>query len=338
MLPFAINLGTYGAVRIRKDKKVRLYSANYKEKGIVELDIRNVSIENDDSWEKYPKAVIKAVLDEGYKAGNGFDIYYKGNIPTSSGLSSSASIEVLTAYVLKDLWHLDLDLKKLSLICQKSENVYIGVKCGIMDQFVIANGKKGNALYLNTDKLNYEYVPLDLKDCCILIMNTNKPRNLVESKYNERLSECQNALKQIGSIEYLTQLEKEPALEDYTLTKRVRHVITENIRTKEAVTALKNGNLIELGVLMTKSHNSLKNDYEVSGKELDSLVEAALECEDVLGARMTGAGFGGCAIALVKEEKAETIIESIKEKYIKDTGYKVTVYITGIGDGVRKLN
>ena len=318
VLPCALTIGTYAAVRKRDDNQVNFYSANFP---------------NDHSFEKYPRAVIKA-LD--LTPTTGFDVAYYGNLPNQSGLSSSASIEVVTAFFLNDLYNLNLDNITIAKLCQKAENDYVGVNCGIMDQFAIAMGKKDNAIYLDTNTLGYQYIPIDLKNYKFVIANTNKKRTLADSKYNERRQECEDAAK-ILNVNHICQIKRVELLKtikDDTLYRRARHVVTENLRAKEAA---KTDDLETFGKLMNESHDSLKNDYEVTGVELDTLVDAARAQEGVLGARMTGAGFGGCTINLVRENAIEAFIENVGKTYKNKTGLTADFYVVEIGDGPLKL-
>lgn len=280
--------------------------------------------------------------EEGFKIDKGFDIVYYGTIPNGSGLSSSASIEVLTGFVLKDLFDLDVDMIKIALLGQKAENKYIGINCGIMDQFVIANSKKDCAVFLDTASLEFEYTPLVLKDAKIVIMNTNKKRGLGDSKYNERRAECEESLEElqeklnIKTLGDLTEEEFEKhknLIKDENRRKRAKHAVYENQRTIKAIKALEKNDIDLFGKLMISSHNSLRDDYEVSGKELDALVEEALKQEGVVGARMTGAGFGGCAVSIVKNDKVDNFIKNVRKGYKEKIGYDADFYVVEIGDG-----
>lgn len=342
VLPCALTIGTYAVVRKRDDNTLRFYSMNFSELGVLESTIDDLEFKEDDAWIIYPKGVIWEMKEEGYNINTGFDIVYFGTIPNGSGLSSSASIEVLTGVVLKDLFNLDIDMVKLALIGQKAENEYVGVNCGIMDQFIIANGKKDNAVFLNTASLKYEYAPLELNDEKIVIINSNKKRSLNESKYNERREECDKALKElqvklnIKTLGDLTEKEFEDnkyLIKDITRQKRAKHAVYENQRTIKAVEVLKSGNVNMFGKLMIESHNSLRDDYEVTGKELDTLVEETLKQDGVIGARMTGAGFGGCAVSIVKNDKVDNLIQNVGKSYKEKTGYNADFYVVDIGNG-----
>ena len=342
VFPCALTIGTYAAARKRDDRVLRFYSINFENLGVLESTIDDLIYKKEEDWINYPKGVIWALKEDGYNIDSGFDIVYFGNIPNGSGLSSSASLEVLTGFVLKDLFNLEIDMVKLSLICQKAENKYVGVNCGIMDQFIIANGEKDSAVFLDTATLKYEYAPCILKDEKIVIINSNKKRGLNESKYNERRAECDKALEElqaklnIKTLGDLTEKEFEEnkyLIKDEVRRKRAKHAVYENRRTIKAVEALKEKNIGLLGKLMIESHNSLRDDYEVTGLHLDTLVEETLKQDGVIGARMTGAGFGGCAVSIVKNDKVNSLIENVSKKYKKKTGIKPEFYVVEIGEG-----
>lgn len=273
VFPCALTIGTYAVARKRDDNKLRLYSLNFDKLGVLESSIDELKYNEKEDWINYPKSMIWAMKDEGYNIDKGFDIVYYGTIPNGAGLSSSASIEVLTGFVLKDMFNLDVDMTKLALLGQKAENKYVGVNCGIMDQFIIANGKKDCAVFLDTANLQYEYAPVVLNGKKIVIMNTNKKRGLGDSKYNERRAECEKALSElqtklnIKSLGELTEEEFEAnkdLIKDENRRKRAKHAVYENQRTIKAVKALEEGNLDLLGKLMIASHDSLRDDYEVT--------------------------------------------------------------------------
>jgi galactokinase len=342
VFPCALTMGTYAVARKRNDNKLRLYSMNFEKLGVLESTIDDLRYNPKEDWINYPKSMIWAMKDEGFNIDKGFDIVYYGTIPNSSGLSSSASIEVLTGFVLKDMFNLDVDMTKIALLGQKAENKYIGVNCGIMDQFIIANGKKNCAIFLDTANLEYEYAPVKLENAKIVIMNTNKKRGLGDSKYNERRAECEEALKElqqklnIKSLGELTEEEFEAnkdLIKSETRQKRAKHAVYENQRTIKAVKALKENKIDLLGKLMIASHNSLRDDYEVTGKELDTLVEESLNQEGVIGARMTGAGFGGCAVSIVKSDKVDDFIKNVGKEYKEKIGYEANFYAVEIGNG-----
>lgn len=347
VFPCALTMGTYATVREREDKILNFYSMNFDDLGILTSSIDNLVYNENENWINYPKGVIWALKNEGYNIDHGFDIVYYGTIPNGAGLSSSASIEVLTGFILKDMFKLDMDNTKIALIGQMAENKYVGVNCGIMDQFVIANGKKDNAVFLDTATLEYKYAPINLENEKIVIINTNKKRGLGDSKYNVRRAECEKALEelqesglQIKSLGDLTEEEFEEhksAIKDEIRQKRAKHAVYENQRTLKAVQALENNDLELFGKLMVESHNSLRDDYEVTGIELDTAVEEALKQEGVIGARMTGAGFGGCAVSIVKTDKVENFIKNVEKGYREKIGYNPEFYVVEIGNGVRAI-
>lgn len=346
VFPCALTLGTYAVARIREDKTLRLYSKNFEDKGILTLSLEQMEYRREASWANFPMGVIWALQQNGHRIDKGMDILYYGNLPNSSGLSSSASIEVLTGFILRDLFRLNLNMIELALLCQYAENKFIGVNCGIMDQFAVAMGKKGQAIFLDTADLSYEYAPLQLGAAKIVIINTNKKRGLETSRYNERRSECETALAdlkevlQINSLGELTneQFEQYKAhIKDPINRMRAKHAVTENQRTLRAVQALKNNDIELFGRLMIESHESLRNDYEVTGIELDTIVESAIRQEGVFGARMTGAGFGGCAVSIVKESCLEAFIQAVGSDYLEQIGYEASFYIVEAGEGPRVL-
>lgn len=339
VFPGALTIGIYGMVRDRSDNIIRLRSKNADREVVIDLD-REIVYDEKDDWGNYPKGVIKKVKELGYKV-NGFDILFYSNLPDGAGLSSSAAIEVLTAYILihKNKGE-DVDRVEIAKMCQEVENKFVGVNCGIMDQFAVSVGRENNAILLDCSTLYYEYVPFNLKDSSLVIMNTNKRRELSESKYNERRRECDKALEVIRchkEIENLCQAEIEDLnyIEDEIIKKRARHAITENKRVKEAVKVLREGDIEAFSKLLVESHKSLKDDYEVTGLHLDTIVDEALKFEGCLGARMTGAGFGGCAIAIVKEGMEEEFINKVSNRYKEITGIKADFYVSKIGDGVK---
>ena len=347
VFPCALDFGTYAIVKQREDKNFRMYSENFEDLGIIEFNLDNLVYDKKDDWANYPKGVIKTFLDKGFKIPNGFDVLFFGNIPNGAGLSSSASIEVLTAVILKSLFILDIDMVEMVKYCQIAENKFIGVNSGIMDQFAVGIGKKDNAILLDCNTLNFTYVPVKLKDMSIVIANTNKKRGLADSKYNERRSSCEEAVAVLNkngvNIKYLGELTVEEFnkvkhfIKDEEQLKRATHAVTENERAKVAVEFLKKDDIKTFGELMNKSHISLRDDYEVTGLELDSLVEAAWEEVGTVGARMTGAGFGGCTVSIVKNSEVDNFIKNVGKKYKEKTGLEASFYIANIGDGARKL-
>ncbi|MCR1928847.1 galactokinase [Enterococcus gallinarum] len=346
VFPASITIGTYGVARKRADKQIRLYSENFPEKGIITFSLDDLEYRKEDDWTNYPKGVIRYLKAAGHAIDSGIEIAFYGNIPNGAGLSSSASIELLTGVILDDLFGLAIERLELILTGKKVENEFIGVNSGIMDQFAIGMGKKDHALLLDTNTLAYDLVPAEFGDYVVAIMNTNKRRELADSKYNERRGECEEALKRLqtklkiqslGELDEATFFAHTSLIEDPTLIKRAKHAVTENQRTLKAKAALEAGDLESFGHLLDASHASLRNDYEVTGIELDTLVAAAQEQPAVLGARMTGAGFGGCAIALVKKSEWEAFATAVKESYREKIGYETDIYQASIDDGARKL-
>lgn len=346
VFPCALNIGTYALVAPRKDKLCRFYSINFPDQGIVEFDLNNLEFNSAHNWANYPKGVIHEFIKSGAKITHGLNIVFLGNIPNGAGLSSSASIEVLTGTVLNAYFETKFDPIKIALLGQAAENNYINVGCGIMDQFASAMGKANHAILLDCNTLNYSYAPLNITGYKIVIGNTNKKRGLADSKYNERLAECREALKllqqqleinALGEIN-LTQLEQHANLiANPIIYQRARHAVTENQRTLSAVNALNENNLIAFGQLMKASHISLRDDYAVTGFELDSLVEAAWEQQSCIGARMTGAGFGGCTVNLVAEDLVNDFIMQVTTKYQQKTGLNADFYIVKASTGAHEM-
>ncbi len=346
VFPASITIGTYGLARKREDRIFNFYSDNFPEKGIISVNLDNLAYDAKDDWTNYPKGVILYLIEAGSTIEHGLDVLFHGTIPNGAGLSSSASIELLMGIILKDNFSLEVTMLDLVKLGKKVENEFIGVNSGIMDQFAIGMGKKDMAILLNTNTLDYELVPANFLDYVIVIMNTNKRRELADSKYNERRAECEKALELLQQkLEIQTLCDLDVAtfeantslINDEILTKRAKHAISENERTLEAKKALVAGDLETFGQLLNGSHQSLKEDYEVTGIELDTLVAAAQNVEGVLGARMTGAGFGGCAIALVKESEVPKFIETVGAEYAEKIGYTADFYEAKIDDGTRKL-
>ncbi|GMA70659.1 galactokinase [Leuconostoc litchii] len=346
VFPAAITYGTYGVARKRDDQRILVYSVNFEEKGVVQLDYKKMLFDENDGWANYVKGVIVQLQAQGYKFDSGFELLVEGNIPNGAGLSSSASLELLVGVALQDLFNLDISRLELVKVGQKVENQYFGLHTGIMDQFAIGFGQEQKAILLDTNTLSYELVPIVLGEYAIVIMNTNKRRELSDSKYNERRSQCETALKLLQtklSIQSLGELTNEifdqnvKLINDETLIKRARHAVYENQRTLKAKQALLEGDLASFGQLMNASHASLKNDYEVTGTELDTLVTSAQKQPGVLGARMTGAGFGGCAIALVKESAISNFENKVYDDYLNIIGYAPKFYVAHIGNGTLKL-
>ena len=346
VFPCALTIGTYGVARKRQDRKLRFYSMNFERIGVLESSLDNISPDPWADWTNYPKGVIWAFGEKGMEVPTGLDILLSGNIPNGSGLSSSASVEVLTGFILRDMFGFDVSNQELALIGQYSENHFNGVNCGIMDQFAIAMGKKGHAIFLDTADLSYEYAPIQLENAKIVIACSNKKRGLGDSKYNERRSECEEALAElqkvchISSLGELTEEEFEQhrgSIGSEVRQRRAKHAVYENQRTIQAVQALKNNDVTAFGQLMNASHVSLRDDYEVTGVELDTLVEEAWKVEGVIGSRMTGAGFGGCTVSIVKEEAIDDFIARVGAAYQDKIGYAADFYVVEIGDGPCKL-
>ena len=347
VFPCALTIGTYGVVRKREDKKLRFYSMNFEQLGVLESSLEDLVPSKEADWTNYPKGVIWAFKERGMEVTEGFDLLLFGNIPNGSGLSSSASVEVLTGYILKDLYGFDVTNQDLALIGQYSENHFNGVNCGIMDQFAIAMGKEDHAIFLDTNTLDYTYVPLKLEGAKIVIACSNKKRGLGDSKYNERRSECETALaelQKVVDIKSLGELTEEQfeqnkdAIKDEVRVRRAHHAVCENQRTIQAVDALQKQDLKRFGELMNASHVSLRDDYEVTGIELDTLVEEAWKVEGVIGSRMTGAGFGGCTVSIVEDAAVDRFIESVGAAYKDKIGYAADFYVVQVGSGPCRLD
>ncbi len=343
VFPCALDFGTNLVIRKNNSDKLHFATTNFSERGEISL---NTELKKDDSkWFNYPLGVVDQLQKLGLKI-EGCDFLYSGDIPNGAGLSSSASIETLTAYALNEIFSLGIDKLDIVKLSQKAENQFVGVNCGIMDQFAVTMGKENHAIFLDCYTLDYELVPLMMKGHKLIISNTNKRRGLADSKYNERRSECESAvemLKKKVDIENLSQLdyaqfmELKDAITNEVVFRRAKHVISENKRAKDAVEALKNNDLQKFGELMNQSHDSLRDDYEVTGNELDTLVEEARRIDGVLGSRMTGAGFGGCTVSLVKDEAVEEFKEKVAANYKKRTGLSPDFYIGEVGDGVKEI-
>ena len=342
VFPCALTIGTYGAARVRNDRKLCFYSMNFENLGVIESSIDSLKPEKEAGWTNYPKGVMWAFGERGFVIPSGMDILLNGNIPNGSGLSSSASVEVLTGSILREFFGFEVSNQDLALIGQYSENKFNGVNCGIMDQFAIAMGKKDHAIFLDTADLSYTYAPVKLRGAKLVIACSNKKRGLGDSKSNERRSECETALAElqkvidIAGLGDLTEEQFEAnksAIKDPVRVKRARHAVYENQRTIQAVAALQADDIVRFGQLMNASHVSLRDDYEVTGVELDTLVEEAWKIEGVIGSRMTGAGFGGCTVSLVKDEAIDSFIEKVGEAYLAKIGYRADFYVVEIGDG-----
>ena len=343
VFPCALNYGTYLLVRKRDDDKLILNTLNFEFS-----DSQNIgSIEKNKSgeWVNYPLGILSEFLQKGIKPG-GMEMLFYGDIPNGAGLSSSASIEMVTAYALNELFNAGLTVLELVKLSQHAENTFVGMNCGIMDQFAVGMGEKDRAIFLNCDTLKFDNVPIELDEYQLIISNTNKRRGLTDSKYNERRAECEKAveyLKGKTGIKHLSQLSindlhlLDELIPDETVRKRARHVITENNRVLQAVNVLKKGDIIQFGRLMNQSHDSLKDDYEVTGKELDAIVYEARKINGTVGSRMTGAGFGGCSVSIVEKNQVNSFIGKLDRAYTAATGLKAQFYLPTIENGVRKL-
>lgn len=343
VMPCAISYGTWVMIGRNTDKHLRFECLNFPE--TAELQLQTSYAKTGKEWFNYPLGVIHHLLEEGHTI-SGMDMLYYGNLPIGAGVSSSASIEVLTAFACREIFQLNIDKVAISLLCKKVENEFIGVSSGIMDQFAVAMGKKGKAILLNCDTLDYEYLPFEIGDHVLAIINSNKQRTLADSKYNERFTQCGAALKLLKKEVTATHLcditpevfeQYRHLLNDEVLEKRALHVVTENDRVKQATIALKTGDLKKFGELMYASHQSLKDLYEVSGKELDTIVEFSKTYSGCTGARMTGAGFGGCAIALIKKDRFTDYADKLSAYYNDKIGYKPEVFASEPTDGVKEI-
>ena len=348
VFPCALTLGTYGAARKREDNKIHFYSMNLDSFGVVEASLDDLTNKKEYNWANYPLGVVWAFKEKGHTITSGFDMVIWGNIPNGSGLSSSASLEVLTGVILTDLFEIkELSMTDLALIGQYSENNFNGCNCGIMDQFAVAMGKKDHAIFLDTSDLSYEYAPCVLDGAKIVITNSKVKHSLVDSAYNDRRNECAAALKALQSeldIQALGDLTPEEfeahksLIKDEIQLQRAKHAVYENQRTIDAVTALKAGDIESFGKLMNQSHISLRDDYDVSCEEIDILVDLAWKIPGVLGSRITGGGFGGCTVSIVKDESVDTFIETIGKTYLEKVGHEAEFYTVDIGDGASRLD
>ena len=346
VFPCALTLGTYGIARKRNDRKIHFYSDNFSGLGVMETSLDDLVPSPAAKWTNYPKGVIWAFEKKGYSIAQGMDVLVYGNIPNGSGLSSSASLEVLTGVILKDLFDIEISMQDIALIGQYSENHYNGCNCGIMDQFAVAMGKKDCAVFLDTNTLQYEYATVKLEDAKIVITNSKVKHSLVDSAYNDRRRESETALKDlqkvvdIRTLGDLTEEEFEihkDAIGDEICKKRAKHAVYENQRTIRAVKALKENDIAGFGRLMNQSHISLRDDYEVSCEEIDILVDLAWKINGVVGSRITGGGFGGCTVSIVKNDAVETFVEQVGKGYKEQTGHEAEFYVVEIGDGARRL-
>lgn len=347
VFPCALTLGTYAAVRPRKDKKLHFFSVNLPADGVIEADVDHLENKPENGWANYALGVVWAYAQHGYAFPNGFDMAVSGTIPNKSGLSSSASLEVLTGEVLIRLFGLDTDQVHNALYGQFAENKFVGMNCGIMDQFASAMGKKDHAIFLNTATLDYKYAPVPIGDAKLVIVNTNKPHELVDSAYNDRRRECEEALWDLQTVKpdlkALCELkpaefeEIKSAIQDPICQKRAKHAVYEDERTQEAVEKLNAGDIEAFGKLMNASHVSLRDDFEVSCKELDVLAEEAWKIPGVIGARMTGGGFGGCTVNIVRNFALDHFVDQVGKNYTERTGLTPAFYIVSIGDGPSEI-
>jgi galactokinase len=345
VFPAALTFGTTLLIRKRSDKQLGLATTNFPSSKQFSID--EIVYDEADDWMNYPKGIVYELQQSGVQFQSGYDLLYHGEIPNGAGLSSSASIEVVTAYALQSLEGLPTDTVKIALLSQKSENEFNGVQCGIMDQFAVANGKKDHAILLMCDTLEYELVPFESGSYKLVIGNTNKRRGLVDSAYNERRAQCEQAVQDLqGAFPELTLLGQisleqfnsaKHLIKDETVQKRAQHVVEEIDRVLQSIKALKENDLVQFGQLMNGSHDSLRDLYEVTGAELDAMVEAARQVPGVLGSRMTGAGFGGCTVSLVHEDNVETFKDEVGRKYNEATGLTADFYVCTIGNGVERL-
>ena len=346
VFPCALTIGTYAAVRKRDDRKLNFHSMNFESMGVIESSLDDLTPSKEADWTNYPKGVMWAFAGRGMEMDCGLDIVLNGNIPNGSGLSSSASLEVLTGYLLKDLYGFDVTNVDLAKIGQYSENNFNGMNCGIMDQFASAMGKKNHAIFLDTADLSYEYAPLVLDGAKIVVTNSNVKHSLVNSAYNERRSECEKALEELQTvvdIKGLGDLSEEQyeanksAIKDEVRVRRAKHAVYENQRTIRADEALKSNDLKLFGELMNASHVSLRDDYEVSCEEIDVLVDEAWKIEGVIGSRITGGGFGGCTVSIVRDEAVDVFKEKVGAAYKERVGKTADFYVVEIGDGPSKI-
>jgi galactokinase len=343
VLPCALNFGTYLLIRPGEGEIINMASVNFDTQYAISL--KDITRKIEGSWTNYPAGVITEFIARGFKI-TGMDMLFAGDIPNGAGLSSSASIEMVTAVALNEILNTSLERMELVKLCQHAENSFVGMNCGIMDQFAVGFGRRNSALFIDCGTLGHEIVPFNPDPYELVITNTNKRRGLTDSKYNERRSECERAvelLQQYRKINSLTDIHHDELhvldrfITDDVIKRRARHVITENMRVLKAVSALKGGDLATFGVLMNQSHDSLRTDYEVTGFELDTLVHEARKIEGVTGSRMTGAGFGGCTVSLIEKAKTENFIKTLKESYTRLTGLTPDFYLPQIGEGASRL-
>lgn len=347
VFPCAISLGTYGAASKRADNLIKLYSANFADAGVISVDNTDLHFDKADGWSNYAKGVLLYLQQQTHAFASGLNIYVAGNIPNGSGLSSSASLELLIGVLASALFGVKVPRLDLVKIGMKTENDFIGVNSGIMDQFAVGMGKANHAIYLDTNTLQYKYLPLDLADATLVIMNTNHRRELSGSKYNERRSECEQAvrdlqtklpdLKTLGELTVGQFDEYRYLIGEENCLRRATHAVSENARTQAATDALSHHDVARFGRLMNASHVSLEYDYQVTGPQLNAIVHAAWQQPGTIGARMTGAGFGGCALALVKTDALAAFETNVATAYHKATGLKAEFYEAKIADGTKLL-
>ncbi len=343
VFPCALSYGTYLIARPNGKNSIRFATTNFEYNA--EVSLAQISEKHDDEWINYPLGVVNQLIKKGLKPA-GLDLLYSGNIPNGAGLSSSASIELVTAITFNNIFELGIGMQDLVKLSQKAENEFVGVNCGIMDQFAVGMGEKDHAIFLNCDTLDYELVPFKLNGLKLIISNTNIRRGLADSKYNERRAECDKAvailskkhpIRNLSELSYPEFIDIQDVITDKIIKKRAKHVISENQRVLDAIKELKNNNLEMFGELMNASHESLRFDYEVTGDELDALVDEARKVKGVLGSRMTGAGFGGCTVTLIREDAIDTFKETVARGYEKKTGIKPEFYVADIGDGTKEI-
>ncbi len=344
VLPCALQYGTYLIIRPIDESVIRLASTNMEFQTEVPLIGNFIRMEN--HWVNYPLGVIQQFMQQKIQI-VGMEMLFTGDIPNNAGLSSSASIEMVTAYALNALTGSNLPMIDLIKLSQKAENQFVGVNCGIMDQFAVGMGVKDHAIFLNCKTLEHKMVPVLLDGISMVVANTNKQRGLADSKYNERVAECQLAVtylsklfnvSRLSEISFMQFYKMQDQIPDEVIRRRARHVISENQRVLNAVSCLWNNNILEFGALMNASHESLRDNYEVTGFELDTLVEEAQMIPGVIGSRMTGAGFGGCTVTLVRAEALDRFVEEVGKRYFDKTGLKVDFYTVEVSDGARKIN
>lgn len=345
VFPCALSFGTYLLLATNTEKKINFRSLNVEAVYSLELTQLTSPLPNK-AWANYPLGVLAQFIKRGVAIEQGYDILFWGNVPAGAGLSSSAAMEVVTAFAFNELLGTGYDRTELAKIGQKAEHEFAGVMCGIMDQFASAQGKQDHAIYLNCDTLAFDLVPVKLEGIKVVVSNTHSPHHLDSGAYNDRVRQCQLAVQQISAVRPIKNLAEltqadfeqvEHAITDEVAHRRARHVVGEVQRTKDAVEALQHGNIELFGKLMTQSHISLRDDYEVTGLQLDSLAEAAWKVEGVIGSRMTGGGFGGCTVSLVRDESIPAFIEQVGAEYTEKTGLKADFYIAEIGDGAHRV-